>query len=322
MTNFSRKKVLVTGGGGFIGNHLSERLLQLGAEVTIYDCHFPDGIKEDIEIIHGDIRDYQKIEEAVKGKEIVFHLAGLLGVENIIDKPVEVLDINLGGTINILKASIKNSVERFIFSSSSEVYGEPLKLPISEKDATSPVSTYGVSKLSAEQYCLAYNQKYDLPVTIIRYFNVYGPRQKEKFVISIFISRIAKNLPPIIYGNGEQIRSYTNIDDAINGTLLAATSEKGVGEVFNIGNDQPVAIKNLAYYVSDLFDKQITPEFRYFGNGIRHKEREINKRIPDISKARFMLDFHPKIDFQTGVKQFIEWYKDFGVNYSNNHTLK
>jgi nucleoside-diphosphate-sugar epimerase len=307
---FKNKEILITGGCGLIGSHLGRELNELGAKVTLFDSNIRKP-SSGIEIIKGDVGSYKDLEKATRGKEIVFHFAALLGIEKIGAIPFEVLEVNLGGTVNALKAVKKNKVEKFVFSSSSEVYGEPLRLPVSEKDRVAPISTYGVSKLAAEVYCEAYFKKYGLKVIRLRYFNVFGPGQTENFVIPIFISNIMRDKPPVIFGDGEQFRSYTYITDAIKGTLLAAASPKAAGEIFNIGNNIEIKVKDLAYYIIKLFGKNLEPEFRYFGEGIRLENREIQRRIPDISKAKLVLGYKPEVPFEEGLKKFVDWYKRF-----------
>lgn len=307
--NFVDKEILVTGGCGFIGSHLAEQLLKFGAKVTVFDPYIWE-ISPEINTVKGDIRDSSALDKAMEGKDMVFHLAALLGVEKILDIPLETLEVNLGGTINALECARKNDVSRFIFSSSSEVYGEPQKIPISEDDPRAPVSVYGVTKLASETYCEAYMKKYGLETTRVRYFNVYGPRQTEKFVMSLFVSRVAKNKPPIVYGDGNQLRSYTYIDDAIKGTISAAVLDDAVGDVFNIGNDKPTTINELADLVIQYFGENLKPEFKNFGDGIRLEKREIKQRMPDISKAKKILGYGPKVSLREGVERYIKWYTE------------
>lgn len=306
---FKGKRVLVTGGCGFIGSWIVTRLLELGADVTVFDCHVKP-FDPRVKIIQGDARKFEAVNHAMRGQEYVFHLAAILGVEEISDIPLQVLENNLGGTINALKAAHENRVQRFIYTSSSEVYGRPYKVPIAEDDPIVPVSTYGLAKLTGEAYCAAFYREHGLKYTTLRYFNVYGPGQSGKFVIPIFISRVVKGLPPIIYGNGSQSRAYTYITDAVNGTLLAAASDNTVGETFNIGNDEAITLTELAHYIIDICGNHHKPIFKNFGDGIRVEKREILKRQPDISKARRMLGFEAMVPWQKGVKQFTAWYKN------------
>jgi len=302
------KRVLVTGGCGFIGSWIATELAELGAEVTVFDCHIKP-IHPKVKIIQGDVRKFEEVNRAVREQEYVFHLAAILGVEKIQNIPLQVLDNNLGGTINVLKAAHENSVKRFIYTSSSEVYGNPKKVPISEEAPTSPISIYGIGKLAGEAYCTAYYREYGLEYTILRYFNVYGPGQTDKFVMPIFLSRVLRGLSPIVYGNGSQSRAYTYITDAVNGTLLAAASEKSVCEIFNIGNSEAITLTELAQYIIDISGNHLKPIFKNFGEGIRMEKREVIRREPDISKAQQILGFELDVSWQKGVKQFSAWYK-------------
>ena len=306
---FYGKRVLVTGGCGFIGSWIANRLAELGAEVTVFDCHIKP-IHPKVKIIQGDVRKFEEVNRAVCEQEYVFHLAAILGVEKIQNIPLQVLDNNLGGTINVLKAAHENRVKRFIYTSSSEVYGNPKKVPISEEDPTAPISTYGIGKLAGEAYCNAYYREFGLEYTILRFFNVYGPGQTEKFVMPIFLSRVLRGLPPIVYGNGSQSRAYTYITDAVNGTLLAAASEEGAGAIFNIGNNEAITLTELAQYIIDISGNHLKPVFKNFGEGIRMEKREVIRREPDITKAQKTLGFALEVPWQKGVKQFAIWYKD------------
>ena len=316
---YKDRRILVTGGTGFLGKHLVSRLAELGANVTAFDIQ-PSPPNSRIKFIQGDIRSPEDIFRATKGQELVFHLAGLLGVEKIVDIPLEVLDVNLGGTINALKAAVENGVERFVFTSSSEIYGQPRRIPISETDFAAPISTYGVSKLAAESYCSAYARHHGFKYTIVRLFNVYGPEQTEKFVMPIFISRITKGLPPIIYGHGSQSRSYTFITDAIEGILRAGASKSGENEVFNIGNDEEIRITELAEFIIGISGNNLKPTYRPFGDGVRVEKREILRRQPDISKAAMLLGFKPKVSWREGVRRFREWYINSSAGLGQEET--
>jgi nucleoside-diphosphate-sugar epimerase len=303
------KKILVTGGCGFIGSYVAFKLLELGADVTIFDLN-PVELDPRIHTIRGDVCDFERLSQATQGQQYIFHLAAILGVEKILDIPLQVLRVNLGGTINALRAATENRVDRFVYASSSEVYGQPRKIPIAEDDLTSPISTYGISKIAAESYCSAYHREYGLKYTIARFFNVYGPGQTEKFVMPIFISRVMQGLSPVIYGEGSQSRSYTYITDAVHGILLAGASDKGIAEVFNIGNDEEISINELARFIIEISGNNLEPIYRPFGDGIRIENREILRRQPDISKASSVLGFRITIPWQEGVRRFRQWYTE------------
>jgi len=308
---YKEKKVLVTGGCGFIGRYIVAKLLEFDADVTVFDCNSVESpVRHDprVNLIREDVRNFEELKKATRGQHYVFHLAAALGVEKIVDIPLQVLDVNLGGTINALRAAAENGVERFLYTSSSEVYGQPRKIPISENDLANPISTYGVSKLAAESYCAAFYKEHGLKNTIVRLFNIYGPGQTEKFVMPLFISRIMQKTPPIIFGNGSQSRSYTFITDAVDGLLRAGAYDGTVGEIFNIGNDEEICLNELAEYIINISGNNLKPIYKPFGNGIRVENREVLRRQPDVSKARDLLGFAAQVPWQEGVRLFREWY--------------
>ena len=308
---YEGKKVLVTGGCGFIGSYIVSKLLEFDAAVTVFDCDSAESpVRQDprVNLIQEDVRDFEELSRATRGQHYVFHLAAALGVEKIVDIPLQVLEVNLGGTINALRAAAENGVERFLYTSSSEVYGQPRNIPIKEDDHAAPISTYGVSKLAGESYCAAFHKEHGLKYTIVRLFNIYGPGQTEKFVMPMFISRAVRKSPPVIYGSGLQSRSYTFITDAIDGILRAGAHDDAVGETFNIGNDEEISINELAEYIIEISGNSLKPIYKPFGDGIRVENREVLRRQPDISKAQNILGFSVQVPWQEGVRQFREWY--------------
>ncbi len=305
--HFKGKKVLVTGGLGFIASHLVDRLVSWGADVTLMDARPTyDG---ELTYIQGDVRDYEAMSAAVEGKDLVFHFASILGVEKILQIPLDVMEVNLGGTINALKACVEHNVERMILTSSSEIYGEPRVIPTPESTLPSPVSIYGVSKLAAEAYCQAYAQQHGLKYTAVRFFNVYGEGQAMEFVVSKFLGRIAEDKPPVIFGSGEQVRTYTYVGDAVDCTLLAAASPQGVNEVFNIGGAETISLIELARLIGEISEKSLEPEFREFGDeGVREKDREVFARIPSVTKARKILGYRSRVGLREGLTRTYKWY--------------
>jgi UDP-glucose 4-epimerase len=218
------------------------------------------------------------------------------------------MKVNSDGTVNALEAACRNDIERFVMISSSEVYGDSDTFPLKEDHTPAPVSIYGVSKLAAEAYCLAFHAQRKLKTTCLRMFNVYGPGQRESFVIPIFISGIVSGKPPIIYGHGNQSRCYTYITDAVKGIMLAMTAKEAVGEVFNIGNTEEVTVLQLADYLIGLLDGDMKPVYQPFGDGIRVEGREIFRRQPDILKAMTRLGFDIEVSWKEGVKRFCDWF--------------
>ena len=301
-------KVLVTGGAGFIGSHFVDRLINEKYEVSILDIKKPENSKA--EFIKGNITNINDVRNAIKNCEYVFHLASPISVENTEKKPIETLNTNIDGIRNILDCCLKGNVKKILFTSSSEVYGEPNTIPIPETSSLQPKSCYGISKVVCEEYIKSYNKLYGLGFTIVRYFNVYGPRQSVNFVIPKFIDSILKNESITIYGSGDQIRAFCFIDDIVNGTFLAFSKKEGKDEIFNIGNDkEPIKIKLLAKNIIELAKSNNSLKFVPLDKSDRSEKREIFKRIPDITKARNLLNYEPEITLKEGIMKVIEYMK-------------
>ena len=295
-------KILVTGGTGFIGSVIVRLLLNLHHDVSVFDNRDPK--QPDCEFIKGDITDPDATKNVVKGFDIVIHLAATLGVINTEANPVKTLDTNMGGTRNILEGCRIHGVKKIIFSSSSEVYGEPAKIPISENDKPIPITTYGISKFAAEEYIKAYSRNYGLDYTIFRLFNVYGDEQNVDWVLPEFVSKAIKNQEIIIHGDGSQIRSFCYVSDIANGFSLALDNSNG--EIINLGNDsEPISIKDLALKIIRLANSKSTIKFLPFEQSKRNRN-EIMKRVPDIKKAITQLGYKPKIGLEEGIMKVID----------------
>lgn len=313
--NFSGKKVLITGGGGFIGTHIAINLAKRGFKIRLFDLNFDNfdilnkklGANIDAEKVKGNVLDKNSLAEGVKGADYVVHAAAMLGVKNTEEKKLECLNVNILGTINVLDACVAEKAERIIFTSSSEVYGEPVECPIKETNAKAPVSLYGVSKLAGEEFIKAYHHKYGLVFSIVRFFNVYGPGQVAEFVMPRFIKRVLGGQPPIVYGSGEQIRTFCYVEDAAEGVGKVLTEGNGKNGIFNIGNDEgSISMKDLAEKVIKLSGKNLKPEFVDMENSDREVSREVQRRIPTIYQARQMLNYQPKFSLDEGIKKVIE----------------
>jgi len=307
-------RIVVTGGAGFIGSHLVERLLGLGAEVTVID-NFLSGSKIEhlrgdrgLSIIEGDVRDGSIVSQALNAKDIIFHLAACVGVEKTQKMPFEVLDVEIQGTLNVLNSAVKSGIKRFIFGSSSEVYGDLPKL-MKEESPLSPKSTYAVAKLAGEEYCKAFYQKYGLEYTCLRYFNVYGPRQDERFVIPRFVNRALSNESLAIYGDGKQTRDFAYIDDVVNMSLLAAVEPKAKCQAINIGTGITTSINELAKLILRALDSKNPVEATYVDyDDKRPRSIEIFNRCTDTSKAIKLLRYKPEVTPASGIKKYINWY--------------
>ncbi|MFQ5875307.1 MAG: NAD-dependent epimerase/dehydratase family protein [Dehalococcoidia bacterium] len=300
-------KVLVTGGGGFIGRAIAGPLVEEGFDVRVFDL-MPTSTGG-AEGFVGSILEPDDLAQAVRGCDCVIHLAAMVGVRRTEIKRLECLRINIQGTVNVLDACVEEGVEKVVFSSSSEVYGEPPENPISEATPVNPLSTYGISKLAAEEYVKAYDETHDIDYTLLRLFNVYGPGQVAEFVIPRFVKAVLEGRAPVVYGDGEQVRTFCFVDDVTSGIRLALESEAARGQIVNLGNDQePISIISLARRVIGLCDtgEPINVEVVPYEKSDRRASREIRERIPDISKARKLLRYEPQVSLDQGILRLVE----------------
>ena len=298
---------VVTGGSGFIGRVLVQKLLARGEKVKVIDLAPPPFTHPSLSFVKKSVLD--DLSPELRGCVVLYHFAALLGVENSDNHPLQTMEVNLIGSRNVFRTAVEQGVKKVVFSSSSEVYGEPRELPIKEETAKGPVSTYGVSKLAAEMYALAYARELKTEFHIVRFFNVYGPGQQPQFVIPLFIRNALDGKPLRVYGEGKQTRCFTYVDDAIDGVLTVL--EKGKpGEAYNIGNDRQTTILELAELVIKASGRDIKPELIPFGRETRLEQREINYRQPDISKMK-SLGWKPKIFVEEGVQKTLGWMKTY-----------
>ncbi len=305
-------KVLVTGGAGFIGSHLVERLLQEGFEVRVLD-NFSTGRRENlarvassIELIEGDICDDQVTRQAMRAVEVVYHEAALCSVARSVEKPQNTNCVNIDGTLNVLLAARDEKVRRLIYASSSSVYGNTAALPKQEAQTPAPASPYAVTKLAGELYCRTFYQLFGLETFSLRYFNVFGPRQINASpyaaVIPRFISALLRRESPLIYGDGQQSRDFTYVDNVVDANMLAMKAEYGFGEALNIACGQRTSVAQLAGYLSMLMDLAIQPVQGQPRSGdVRHS-------LADIARAEAVLGYRPRCDILTGMKRTVDWY--------------
>jgi nucleoside-diphosphate-sugar epimerase len=302
----------VTGGAGFIGSHITDRLLESGFDVTVID-DLSSGCLENISahtdkrgfvFVRGDIRSLETVKKVVKNVNVVFHEAALVGVTESLKKPMLVNDINVNGTLNLLEASLKAGVERFVLASSAAVYGDPKTVPIKEDSVVVPESPYAVSKLVTELYAKTYFRVYGLETVCLRYFNVYGPRQASgpyAAVITAFVDDLIRNRRPTIYGDGEQTRDFVNIKDVVQANVLAMEKDCA-GEVFSVATGSSVTINHLLEIIKRAMDKnEIEPKHA------AQRPHDIRESCGDVSRASKILGFKPEVSLEDGLRDFVKY---------------
>jgi nucleoside-diphosphate-sugar epimerase len=310
--------ILATGGAGFIGSHLVDRLLDEGYEVTILD-NLNSGSLENIahnkrrkklKLVKGDIRDLPTVKKALEDVDAVFHEAAFVSITLSVRDPILANDVNVSGTLNLLKASADLGVKRFVFASSAAVYGET-PTPLKREDMiTAPSSPYGVSKLAAESYVRSFYRTYGLETVSLRYFNVYGPRQSFDIncayggVITIFLNRLLRDMPPIIYGDGEQTRDFVYVQDIVEANMSALNTKDAAGEFLNIGSATRISVNRVAEQLKHLLNKK---KIRNMYEDPR--VGDVRHGCADISKAKKILGYAPRFSFEEGLAKLVEWYR-------------
>ena len=310
-------KCFVTGGAGLSGLSVCKELLKRGHEVYLYDLgeqviRNKDKIPKNAKILIGSILDKHTLTLSMKNCDYVFHLAAMLGVKYTEDNKLGCLEVNCTGTKNVLEAANLNKVKKFIFASSSEVYGEPDSNPITEKNSTKGKTIYGISKIIGEEYCKSFKQEYNLNYTILRFFNTYGPYQDAKFVITKFIKAALNNKSIIINGLGNQKRSYTYVEDSAKATVLAAFTKKTDQKIYNVGNgNEPITLTELAEKISRNLKKKVKIKYkkRFIGSD-RSKDREIFIRYCDSSKIKKVINWKPQVKVDKGIIKILKSLKN------------
>lgn len=317
-SKFKNKKILVTGCAGFIPSHIAEYFVEQGATVFGVD-DLSIGSKESMksfisrknfQFIKKDVRDKKLIEAIIKKSDYVYHGA-VRGVAISVEGPIEELRVNTESTLIILEAIRKYGVKRFVFPSSASVYGNQKKMPESETDFTLPLSPYGVSKLAAEKYCLAYHKLFNIPVVCLRYFNIYGPRQRKDSiyggVVSIFIDNVLNGKTMRIYGSGRQTRDFTYIGDCVKATIDSFTAPDILGQAINIAGGQEYSVNILAEKIKKISGRKKV--------GIAKARKRIidniDRRFGDIKLARKLIGYKPSISLEDGLKKTFEWNENF-----------
>jgi len=307
----TNSKFLVTGGAGFIGSHLVAKLAQQGYSVRVLDnlstgklSNIERLLKEgSVDFTKGDIKDASTVKAAVSSVDMVYHLAAQISVPLSILNPKLNHEVNVVGTSNLLSASKNAGVGRFVFVSSCAVYGEPIYLPIDEAHPTNPISPYAESKLTSEQECIKLSKDHEIEAAVVRFFNVYGPRQglnEYSGVITKFIEKIKKKLPLTIFGDGQQTRDFVFVQDITNALLLASKSKDANGQIFNIGTGKATTIKSLAETLLALTDSKVKLKFAPERSG------DIKHSYANISKANKILGYKPEFHLSEGLKAFLD----------------
>ncbi|GII88942.1 UDP-glucose 4-epimerase [Sphaerisporangium siamense] len=313
----SATRAVVTGGSGFIGGHLVERLLRRGDEVTTFDAGpLPAHRRRDweqVRHVQGDIRDLDRLAEAIRpGVDVVYHLAAVVGVDQYLARPLDVIDINFGGTRNVLELAARAGA-RVVVASTSEVFGKNPVVPWTEDGdrVLGPTSvdrwTYSSAKALTEHLTYAFGRQHGLPVTIVRYFNAYGPGQRPAYIVSRNVHRALNGRPVVTYDQGRQTRCFTYVGDAVEGTLLAAASPEAVGESFNLGSMTETAVGDAIALIAKLAEADVETLAVDTRETYGASYEDLTRRVPDNAKARRVLGWEPATSLQDGLVRTIEW---------------
>ena len=311
------EKILITGACGFIGSHLAELCVKEGFNVVAFDRYNSNNhwgwledsnLSKDMEIILGDIRDYDSVNKAMDGCDNVFHLAALIGIPYSYTSPLAYIRTNIEGTYNILESSKNKNIKQLIITSTSETYGNANYTPIDENHSISAQSPYASTKVAADQLSLSYHKSFELPVKIARPFNTYGPRQSSRAIIPTIINQILDNQKKIKLGNLKPTRDLTYVEDICAAFLEIYKSDKFYGDVVNIGSKNEISVQTIFEKISSILDSKI--ELIQDDKRIRPKKSEVNQLICDNSKILENSNWKPKIDFDEGLLKTINWLKN------------
>lgn len=307
-------RVLVTGGAGFIGSNMLRALLERGDEVRVLDNFSTglrdnlEGLEEDLELVEGELRSYERVHNATRGVELVFHLGALPSVPRSVQDPLTTGAVNVEGTLNVLLAARDEGVRRVVFASSSSVYGNSGPLPRREDAAPDPDAPYGVAKLAAERYCVSFSRVYDIEAVALRYFNVFGPRQNPASqyaaVVPKFIAAVAAGDPVPIEGDGMQSRDFTFVSNVVDANLLAADADGVSGRVLNIAAGGSHTVDELADTVGRLLDRPLEKQY------LPPRPGDVRESWADISAARELLGYEPRIGFEEGLRLTADFLLD------------
>lgn len=318
MFPWKNKKVLITGAGGFIGSHLTERLFELGAEVRAFVRYtsrsddgfikyFSEDLRNNIDIVYGDIKELETVAKAMDGINIIFNLAALVGIPYSYIHPQEVIETNTIGTMNILMAARDAGIEKLIQTSTSEVYGTARYVPINEEHPKQPQSPYSASKIAADAIALSFYHSFDLPVAVIRPFNTYGPRQSDRAVIPSIISQVLTK-DKLTLGNTTPTRDFTFVTDTAEGFIKVAESPKSIGKEINVGSGKEISIEDLIKKIISVVGREIVVE--HDAERVRPAHSEVERLCADNTKAKNLLGWSPKISLTRGIEKTISFIKN------------
>jgi UDP-glucose 4-epimerase len=307
------RTALVTGGAGFIGSHLVDRLLSEGWQVRLLD-DFSSGKESNIahlggsaEVLRGDVRDRALLERALEGVEVVFHQAAIASVPRSVEEPERTHDVNVNGTLGLLEGARRSGVRRVVFAASSAAYGDGPELPKVESLAPQPLSPYALQKYAAERYCQLYHRLYGLETVALRYFNVYGPRQDPKSEYAAVIPRFAcaclAGRAPVVYGDGEQTRDFVFVGDAIAANLLAADAPAAAGQVVNVAAGRGASLNELLKEILAITGARILPRHEAARAG------DVRDSLASLDRARELLGYAPAVELRTGLARTVEFFE-------------
>lgn len=316
--NLKGKKVVVTGSEGFIGSHLTERLLELGAEVTAlvqYNSFnnwgwidtFDKKIKDSINVVSGDIREYDAMKRIIKGQDVVFHLAALIAIPYSYLSPMAYVRTNVEGTTNVLEACRDYEVEKIVHTSTSETYGTALYVPIDEKHPMQGQSPYSASKIGADKIAESFYKSFNMPIATIRPFNTYGPRQSARAVIPTVISQVLAGKTEIKLGSLTPTRDFNYVKDTAEAFIKIAESEKTLGEVINVGSNYEITIGDTVKKIIDIIGKDV--KIICDKERIRPEKSEVNRLWADNSKIKEITQWEPKYSLDKGLEETVDWIK-------------
>ena len=313
---WSGRRVLVTGGEGFIGSHLVERLVEEGASVRALTLYNPFGrygwldpaVHADVEVLPGDVRDGERVAEAVAGCDVVFHLAALIGIPYSYVAPESYVQVNVGGTVNVANACRRHEVARLVHTSTSETYGTALRVPIDEDHPLQPQSPYSASKIGADAMALSYFHAFALPVAVVRPFNTYGPRQSTRAVIPTILTQLHGGATELRLGATSPTRDFSYVEDTVAGFLALADCDRAVGEVVNVGSGREIAIGDLVRLLVEITGSSasvVTEEER-----LRPAGSEVERLLCDNTRAREWAGWEPAVSLEDGLRRTSDWVRE------------